>query len=228
MPPHVRSVTYSFRGSASVSPAFPGTNVDLMRDPPKASDGFATCKSLLARLQQAQRDSAKRAEEAAEKEQAAVPLRSQLSHRAESESEGRTNEAPHQSRANKFFDAESRATTTTEGSPASRSPSRPPRSATTLSPREPPPGRKLRPYLPTPGTFDLGGAMAHWRERDSVPLRTSRNTPAGSYTQPATPPEAPPRREAEVTSGAAIVPHPAPTKRAFASDAPRLRSFSRG
>ncbi|ELR17152.1 uncharacterized protein ACA1_058080 [Acanthamoeba castellanii str. Neff] len=222
--------------------AFPVTNADLI-EPLKGSDDTVARKSLLARFQQARRNSAKRAEAAAEaeKEQAAVPLH--VHRQVESESEDESNQDPdealllwHQSWAN-FFDEETRATTPrapkrkgglrrtaseylrtpkraksertpsrdhssseSEGSSAPQTPSRPSRSAKTkvLSLREPTLGGKLRPGYP--GTFDLDGAVPHWRERESVP-KTPRKTPTRSYaelTQSKTPHKTPTRREAKV------------------------------
>lgn len=239
----VRSYAYSFRRTTIFSPeAFPVTNADLI-EPLKGSDDTVARKSLLARFQQARRNSAKRAEAAAEaeKEQAAVPLH--VHRQVESESEDESNQDPdealllwHQSWAN-FFDEETRATTPrapkrkgglrrtaseylrtpkraksertpsrdhssseSEGSSAPQTPSRPSRSAKTkvLSLREPTLGGKLRPGYP--GTFDLDGAVPHWRERESVP-KTPRKTPTRSYaelTQSKTPHKTPTRREAKV------------------------------
>ena len=207
----------------------------------KGSDDTVARKSLLARFQQARRNSAKRAEAAAEAEkaQAAIPLHVQR--QADSESEDESTQDPdealllwHQSWAN-FFDEETRATTPrapkrkgglrrtaseclrtpkrakrtpsrdhssseSEGSSAPQTPSRPSRSAKTkvLSLREPTLGGKLRPGYP--GTFDLYGAVPHWRERESVP-KTPRKTPTRSYTeltQSKTPHKTPTRREAKV------------------------------
>jgi hypothetical protein len=239
----VRSYAYSFRRTTIFSPeAFPVTNADLI-EPLKGSDDTVARKSLLARFQQARRNSAKRAEAAAEaeKEQAAVPLH--VHRQVESESEDESNQDPdealllwHQSWAN-FFDEETKATTPrapkrkggltrtaseylrtpkrakserapsrdhssseSEGSSAPQTPSRPSRSAKTkvLSLREPTLGGKLRPGYP--GTFDLDGAVPHWRERESVP-KTPRKTPTRSYaelTQSKTPHKTPTRREAKV------------------------------